>query len=76
MRRLLSTLAVSSLAAVLLASTGAGAPRELWPGVTFEQGVQFTTRGPVAINVLRGKRIERWEPGAQIDAKDLLVVLA
>jgi hypothetical protein len=56
MRRLLSTLAVSSLAAVLLASTGAGAPRELWPGVTFEQGVQFTTRGPVAINVLRGPR--------------------
>ena len=56
MHRLLSTLAVSSLAAVLLASTGAGAPRELWPGVTFEQGVQFTTRGPVAINVLRGPR--------------------
>jgi hypothetical protein len=56
MRRLLSTLAVSSLAAVVLVAAGMGAPRELWPGVTFEPGVQFTTRGPVAINVLRGPR--------------------
>jgi hypothetical protein len=56
MRRLLSTLAVSSLAAVVLVPAVAGAPRELWPGVTFEPGVQFTTRGPVAINVLRGPR--------------------
>jgi hypothetical protein len=56
MRRLLSTLAVSSLAAVLLVPAGSGAPRELWPGVTFEPGVQFTSRGPVAINVLRGPR--------------------
>jgi hypothetical protein len=56
MRRLLSTLAVSSLAAAVLVPAGAGAPRELWPGVTFEPGVQFTSRGPVAINVLRGPR--------------------
>ncbi len=56
MRRHLSILAVSSLAAVLLVPAGAGAPRELWPGVTFEPGVQFTSRGPVAINVLRGPR--------------------
>jgi hypothetical protein len=56
MRRLLSTLAVSLLAAVLLVPAVSGAPRELWPGVTFEPGIQFTSRGPVAINVLRGPR--------------------
>ncbi|HEX3290147.1 MAG TPA: phosphodiester glycosidase family protein [Gaiella sp.] len=56
MRRLLSTLAVSSLAAALLVPAGPAAPRELWPGVTFEPGVQFTSRGPVAINVLRGPK--------------------
>ena len=56
MRRLLPTLAVSSLAVALLVPAGAGASRELWPGVTFEPGVQFTSRGPVAINVLRGPR--------------------
>jgi hypothetical protein len=32
------------------------AARELWPGVTYEHGVQFTPRGPVAIGVLRGPR--------------------
>ena len=32
------------------------ATRTLWPGVTYERGVQFTTRGPVAINILRGPR--------------------
>jgi hypothetical protein len=56
MRRLLSTLVASSLAAALLVPVAAGAPRELWPGVTYEPGVQFTPRGPVAINVLRGPR--------------------
>ncbi len=56
MRRLVSLAAVSSLAAVLLAPGVAAAPRELWPGVTYESGVQFTTHGPVAINVLRGPR--------------------
>jgi hypothetical protein len=56
MRRLVSLAAVSSLAAILLAPAGGAAPRELWPGVTYESGVQFTTHGPVAINVLRGPR--------------------
>ncbi len=56
MRRLLTLAAVSSLAAALLVPAAAAAPRDLWPGVTYESGVQFTTHGPVAINVLRGPR--------------------
>src|SRR5688572_8848229 len=55
MRRLLVTAAVISLALALTAPAAA-APRTLWPGVTYERGVQFTPRGPVAINVLRGPR--------------------
>jgi len=30
------------------------APQTLWPGVTYERGVQFTPHGPVAISILRG----------------------
>ena len=56
MRRLLPLAAVSILAAALLAPAASAAPRELWPGVTYESGVQFTSHGPVAINVLRGPR--------------------
>jgi Phosphodiester glycosidase/FlgD Ig-like domain len=56
LRRVLATFAVSSLATALLASAASAAPRELWPGVTYEPGVQFTSRGPVTINVLRGPR--------------------
>jgi Phosphodiester glycosidase/FlgD Ig-like domain len=56
MRRLVSFAAVSMLAVALVAPGVHAAPRELWPGVTFESGVQFTTHGPVAINVLRGPR--------------------
>lgn len=55
LRRALTSL-VALLALATLAQPGAAAPRELWPGVTFEPGVQFTSRGPVAINVLRGPR--------------------
>jgi len=56
MRRLVVTLLVSLAAVALLAPLGRAAPRELWPGVTFENDVQFTPHGPVAINVLRGPR--------------------
>jgi len=56
MRRLLSLAAVALLAAALLAPAAPAAARELWPGVTYESGVQFTTHGPVAINILRGPR--------------------
>ena len=56
MRRLVVTLLVTLAAAALVAPVGEAAPRELWPGVTFENDVQFTPHGPVAINVLRGPR--------------------
>ena len=55
MRRLLVTVVVTFLAAALAAPAGA-APRTLWPGVTYDRGVQFTPRGPVAINVVTGPR--------------------
>ncbi|MSO58130.1 MAG: hypothetical protein EXQ77_03715 [Thermoleophilia bacterium] len=56
MRRVLATaatLAVCVLASVAPASAG---ERELWPGVTYEKGVQFTPNGPVEISILRGPR--------------------
>ena len=51
-RRLLLTV----FAALLLAAPAAAQPRELWPGVTYDTAVQFTTNGPVALNVLIGPR--------------------
>ena len=56
MRRLAATLLVSLAAVALVAPVGGAAPRELWPGVTYENDVQFTPHGPVALNVLRGPR--------------------
>jgi Phosphodiester glycosidase len=56
LRRALLTVAAACLAATLLTPSTSAATRELWPGVTYEQGVQFTPRGPVAINVLRAPR--------------------
>jgi hypothetical protein len=56
MRRLAATLLFSLAASALLVPAAPAAPRELWPGVTYEAGVQFTPHGPVAINVLRGPR--------------------
>ena len=55
MRRLPVTVAAVSLALALCAPAVA-ASRALWPGVTYDRGVQFTPRGPVAINVLTGPR--------------------
>jgi len=51
-RRLLAT----GLLALALAAPAAAQPRILWPGVTFDTGVQFTPNGPVAINILSGPR--------------------
>src|SRR5262245_31830340 len=56
LRRALLTAAAACLAAALLAPSTWAATRVLWPGVTYEQGVQFTPRGPVTVNVLRGPR--------------------
>src|SRR5262245_35450860 len=56
MRRLAVTLVVTLAVTALLVPAGHAAPRELWPGVTYENDVQFTPHGPVAINVLRGPR--------------------
>jgi len=56
MRRLAVTFVVLVAAAVLLAPGAPAASRELWPGVTYENDVQFTPHGPVALNVLRGPR--------------------
>ena len=56
MRRLAATLLLSLAAVALLAPAGHAEPRELWPGVSYENDVQFTPHGPVAINVLRGPR--------------------
>ena len=51
-----SALLALALAAVVSVPSAASTTRQLWPGVTYEPGVQFTTRGPVVINVLRGPR--------------------
>lgn len=51
-RRLLLTV----FAALLFVAPAAAQPRTLWPGVTYDTGVQFTSNGPVALNVLIGPR--------------------
>ena len=56
MRRLAAILAAALVGTALVAQASDAATRELWPGVTYETGVQFTPHGPVAINVLRGPR--------------------
>jgi len=41
---------------LVFAAPAAAQPRELWPGVTYDTTVQFTSHGPVALNVLIGPR--------------------
>jgi hypothetical protein len=48
LRRLLSLAAVG----LVLAGPAASAPRELIPGLTYDRRVEFTTRGPVVVNIL------------------------
>ena len=43
-------------AALALAASAAAQPRTLWPGVTVDSAVQFTSHGPVALNVMIGPR--------------------
>jgi hypothetical protein len=54
----LRAVVIAGLLAALVVASGATAqqPQELLPGLTFERQVQFTTHGPVAINVLTGPR--------------------
>ncbi|WP_147281349.1 phosphodiester glycosidase family protein, partial [Gaiella occulta] len=68
-RRLLAT----GLFALLLAAPAAAQPRSLWPGVTYETGVQFTPNGPVAINVLTGPRPGGTTTLAPVLSNDTLV---
>ena len=50
--------AVIGAAVVALACAGIAQAQSqtLWPGVSYETGVQFTPNGPVAINILTGPR--------------------
>ncbi len=56
MLRPLVSASVVALAATLLAAPASAQPAQLFPGTTYEQGVQFTPHGPVAIHVVRGPR--------------------
>ena len=56
MLRLLVSAALVALAATLFAAPASAQATQLFPGTTFEQGVQFTPHGPVAIHVVRGPR--------------------
>ncbi len=56
MRRLVLAAVIIASALAVGPSAGQAQVRQLWPGVTYESGVQFTLHGPVAINILRGPR--------------------
>lgn len=60
-------LAALSAAAASSATAAAPAPQLLMPGVTYEQAVQFTPRGPVALHVVRAPR-----PGGLYSLRPLL----
>jgi Phosphodiester glycosidase len=53
-RRLL--LLATALFALLVVAPAPAQPRQLWPGVTYDGAVQFTSHGPVALNVMIGPR--------------------
>jgi len=54
--RLAASLAVLSAAALAFGGSASAQPAQLFPGVTYETGVQFTPHGPVAIHIVRGPR--------------------
>lgn len=56
MVRLAVLLAVLSTVVLAHAATASAQPAQLFPGVTYETGVQFTPHGPVAIHIVRGPR--------------------
>jgi hypothetical protein len=49
---------VAALSTLALVHVGTASPQatQLFPGVTYETGVQFTPHGPVAIHIIRGPR--------------------
>lgn len=47
---------VFGLAALALAAPAQTQPRQLFPGTTYETGIQFTPHGPVALHIVRGPR--------------------
>jgi len=47
---------VAACLAVFAATSAAGQTTQLFPGVTYENSVQFTLHGPVAIRIVRGPR--------------------
>ena len=53
--------------ALVLIGPASAAPRELIPGLTFDQRLEFTTRGPVVVNVLTVPR-----PGGLWSVKPVL----
>lgn len=55
-RRLYLALTLLATAAGALAADAMAQRATLWPGVTYEQTVQFTPNGPVVLNVLVGPR--------------------
>ena len=56
MVRLLASSVIAALAVVLLAAPAHAQPTQLFPGVTYEHGVQFTPHGPVSIRIVRGPK--------------------
>jgi exopolysaccharide biosynthesis protein len=48
--------ALAGLALAFASPAQAQQPANLFPGVTYEQGVQFTPHGPVAIRIVRGPK--------------------
>ncbi len=67
MIRRFSLVACALVALSATSSPATAAERLLWPGVTYERGVQFTPNGPVAISILRGPR-----PGGATTLEPLL----
>ena len=65
-RRLVLLIAIVGVA-LGLPAVGRAQAQVLWPGVTYERGVQFTPNGPVAISILRGPR-----PGGTTTLEPLL----
>jgi len=54
--RLLVSSGLAALAVAVFAAPAQAQATQLFPGTTYEKGIQFTPHGPVAIHVVRGPR--------------------